>query len=194
MALSIIGSGFGRTGTKSLKEAVEQLGFAPCHHMHEIVEHPEQVAHWQALAAGKPVDWNEVFAGYRSQVDWPGAYAWRQLSEAYPEAKVVHSTRPADAWWNSYSKTIAKLMTNYENIPLPLGDTPDGGVVVTKVITGELNNYQETRLVTLLQEQTRVMVTGDEAVDPLRTLVIRVVNDNVEARPRVCRVPTGVCR
>lgn len=119
MALSIIGSGFGRTGTKSLKEAVELLGYAPCHHMHEIVEHPEQVAHWQALAAGKPVDWNEVFAGYKSQVDWPGAYVWRQLSEAFPEAKVVHSTRPADAWWNSYSKTIAKLMTNYENIPLP---------------------------------------------------------------------------
>lgn len=75
-----------------------------------------------------------------------------------------------------------------ENIPLPMGGAPDSGVLVTKVITSELNNNHQTRLITLLQEQTRVMVTGDEAVDPLRTLRIVVVNDNLQARPRVCRV------
>ena len=53
MTLEVIGSGFGRTGTKSLKEAIEMTGFGPCHHMHEIFEHPEQVAYWQALAAGQ---------------------------------------------------------------------------------------------------------------------------------------------
>ena len=119
MALEVIGSGFGRTGTKSLKEALEQIGFAPCHHMHEIVTHPEQVAHWQAIAANKPVNWDDVFAGYRSQVDWPGAHVWRELSEAYPTAKVVHTQRPADVWWSSYSKTIGKLMSNHAQIPLP---------------------------------------------------------------------------
>jgi len=119
MALSVIGSGFGRTGTKSLKEGLEQLGFAPCHHMHEIVTHPEQVAHWQAVAAGQPVDWNEVFAGYHSQVDWPGAHVWRELSAAFPDAKVVHTLRPAEMWWNSYTKTIGKLMSTYKQIPLP---------------------------------------------------------------------------
>jgi hypothetical protein len=75
-----------------------------------------------------------------------------------------------------------------ENIPLPMGGAPDGGVIVTKVITDELNNNHQTRLITLLQAQDRVMITGEEAVDPLRTLRIRVVNDNVQARPRVCRV------
>jgi M6 family metalloprotease-like protein len=75
-----------------------------------------------------------------------------------------------------------------ENIPLPMGGAPDGGVVVTKVITGELNNNQQTRLITLLQEQRRVMVAGEEAVDPLRTLRIVVVDDDVQSRPRVCRV------
>lgn len=75
-----------------------------------------------------------------------------------------------------------------ENIPLPMGGTPDGGVLVTKAITGVLNNNHQTRLITLLQEQTRVMVTGEEAIDPLRTLRIVVVNDNVQANPRVCRV------
>ena len=119
MALSVIGSGFGRTGTKSLKEALEQLGFAPCHHMHEIVTHPEQVAHWQSIAAGQPVDWNDVFAGYQSQVDWPGSHVWRELSAAFPDAKVVHTLRPAENWWSSYSKTIGKLMSTYKKIPLP---------------------------------------------------------------------------
>ena len=72
MTLAIIGSGFGRTGTMSLKRALEELGFGPCHHMQEVLAHPEQVAHWQAIAAGRPVKWDEVFAGYRSQVNWPG--------------------------------------------------------------------------------------------------------------------------
>src|SRR5271166_3609013 len=73
MTLKVIGSGFGRTGTMSLKRALEELGYGPCHHMEEVFAHPEQVAHWQALAAGRPVKWDEVFAGYISQVDWPGA-------------------------------------------------------------------------------------------------------------------------
>jgi hypothetical protein len=75
-----------------------------------------------------------------------------------------------------------------ENIPLPMGDTPDGGVVVTKAVTGELNNNHQTRLITLLQEQSRVLVTGESAEDPLRTIRITVVDDAVQARPRVCRV------
>lgn len=119
MALAVIGSGFGRTGTKSLKAALETLGLGPCHHMHEIVEHPEQVAYWQAIAAGKPVDWNEVFRGYVSQVDWPGAHVWRELSEAYPQAKVIHTVRPPEVWWASFTKTIGKLMSHYRSLPLP---------------------------------------------------------------------------
>lgn len=119
MTLQVIGSGFGRTGTKSLKAALEVLGFGPCHHMHEIVEHPEQVAHWQMLAAGAPVDWAAVFDGYKSQVDWPGAHVWRELADAFPQAKVVHTVRPDDKWWASFNKTIGKLMARYEDLPLP---------------------------------------------------------------------------
>ena len=119
MSLQIIGSGFGRTGTKSLKHALEQLGFGPCHHMHEILEHPEQVAHWQALAAGRKPDWNAVFAGYRSQVDWPGAHYWRELADAYPRAKVIHTVRPEQAWWASFSHSIAKLVRSYRELALP---------------------------------------------------------------------------
>lgn len=119
MTLSVIGSGFGRTGTMSLKNALEQLGFGPCHHMEEVFEHPEQVPHWQAVASGETVDWNAVFAGYESQVDWPGAHVWRELAAAYPEAKVVHSVRPEESWWNSFSKTIGKIFATYEQMQLP---------------------------------------------------------------------------
>jgi len=71
MALKIIGAGFGRTGTKSLKLALEQLGFGPCHHMEEVMTDPAQLPHWQAAVAGEPVDWDAAFAGYNSAVDWP---------------------------------------------------------------------------------------------------------------------------
>jgi hypothetical protein len=119
VTLEIIGSGFGRTGTLSLKGALEQLGFGPCHHMEEVFGHPEQVPYWQAIAAGRPVKWDEVFAGYRSQVDWPGAHVWRETAAAFPEAKVIHTVRPEQKWWESFSTTIAALMKGYKEAPLP---------------------------------------------------------------------------
>jgi hypothetical protein len=119
MALKIIGSGFGRTGTASLKLALEILDFGPCHHMEEVLQHPEQVPHWQAIAAGKPVNWDVVFAGYRSQADWPGAHVWRELAAAYPEAKVIHTIRPEEQWWKSFSATIGTLLAHYKDSPAP---------------------------------------------------------------------------
>jgi hypothetical protein len=119
MTLDVIGSGFGRTGTKSLKAALERLGFGPCHHMHEIVVNPDQVVHWQDCAAGRDVDWTKVFVGYRSQVDWPGAHVWRELAAAFPEAKVVHTVRPEESWWASFDRTIGKLIARYREMPLP---------------------------------------------------------------------------
>ena len=109
MALAIIGSGFGRTGTMSMKMALEQLGFGPCHHMIEVIGNPAQPAHWKAIAAGQKVVWAEVFKGYNSQVDWPGAAIWRETSVAFPDAKVLHTERPEDEWWNSFSVTIGKF-------------------------------------------------------------------------------------
>mgnify|MGYP001825986741 FL=1 len=119
MALKVIGSGFGRTGTKSAKDALEQLGFGPCHHMYEVIENPPQVAFWQDIAAGRPVDWNTVFHGYTSQVDWPGAHVWRELATAFPDAKVLHTRRPEASWVKSFSRTIGKLMYTYQTMELP---------------------------------------------------------------------------
>ena len=119
MSLAVIGPGFGRTGTMSLKHALEQLGFGPCHHMEEVFAHPEQIPHWQAVAAGRPVVWDDVFAGYRSQVDWPGAHPWRELAIAYPQSKVILSVRPEAAWWTSFSATIGALFDAPDQVPLP---------------------------------------------------------------------------
>ena len=130
MALSIIGSGFGRTGTRSLKDALELLGLGPCHHMEEVLPDPAQIDHWCAVAHGGAVDWDKVFAGYGAQIDWPGAHVWRELAAAYPAARVIHSIRPDDSWWNSFDGTIGKFLAIYRDLPQPpqmraMGDAID---------------------------------------------------------------------
>lgn len=114
MTLDIIGAGFGRTGTDSLKEALTHLGFGPCHHMHEIRDNPEKAGPWHDYFCNNvPLDLDLLFDGYRSQVDWPGAHLWRESAEKYPEAKVILSVRDPEGWYASYSKTI-KMFRNTE--------------------------------------------------------------------------------
>jgi hypothetical protein len=111
MALQIIGPGFGRTGTNSLKLALTQLGYGPCHHMFEVRDNPQQVAAWAAAAAGQPLDWDIVFKGYNSQMDWPGARYWRQLAKFYPDAKVILTVRDPEEWYDSVRATIIPLVS-----------------------------------------------------------------------------------
>lgn len=110
MALSVIGAGFGRTGTETMKLALEALGLGPCHHMKEVVSNPDQLAFWRSVAGGQVADWDEAFAGYNSAVDWPSAYFWRELSQVYPDAKVLLTLRSADSWFSSMEKTILEIL------------------------------------------------------------------------------------
>lgn len=105
MALEVIGSGLGRTGTKSLQTALVRLGFGPCHHMVEVFGHPETMPLWIAAGNGNP-DWPAIFAGYRSAVDYPTAAYWRELAAFYPAAKVIHTVRDPEAWFESTQATI----------------------------------------------------------------------------------------
>ena len=105
MALKIVGSGLGRTGTKSLQSALNMLGLGPCHHMVEVFAHPQSVPLWIAAAAGRP-DWDAIFAGYGAMVDYPGAHYWRQIAAYYPGAKVLHTVRDPDHWFDSTQATI----------------------------------------------------------------------------------------
>jgi len=106
MALKVVGAGVGRTGTNSLKLALEQLTGEPCHHMFEIFGNPEQIPLWTDAIEGRPVDWSALNAGYASLVDWPGASFWPELSAANPDALVLLSVRSPESWYASASNTI----------------------------------------------------------------------------------------
>jgi hypothetical protein len=106
MELVVVGAGVGRTGTHSLKLALEQLLGAPCHHMVEMLADPDQVPGWIDAIEGRPVDWSAMLERYGSIVDWPGGSFWPELSAANPDALVLLSVRDPDSWYRSASNTI----------------------------------------------------------------------------------------
>lgn len=93
----------------SLKVALEELGFGPCYHMIELFGHPEHVALWEAASQGKPVDWEEIFSGYRATTDWPACSFYRELTKRYPDAKVILTVRDPGRWYESIYNTIYGL-------------------------------------------------------------------------------------
>lgn len=114
MTIRVIGAGFGRTGTLSLKLALEQLGFAPCYHMMEVFGHPDHAAKWLAAAKSGTQDFAPMLGEYRAAVDWPIAYFWRGLAEVYADARVILTERGAQAWYASMSKTIIASMQRFD--------------------------------------------------------------------------------
>jgi hypothetical protein len=104
--LKVIGAGLGRTGTESLKKALEQLGFGACYHMFELMKHPEHLPEWEKLKRGETPDYPFLFRGYQACTDFPAAIYYREFMQQYPEAKVVLTVRDADKWFDSASKTI----------------------------------------------------------------------------------------
>ena len=110
MPLKVIGTGFGRTGTDSMRTALNILGFGPTHHMFELSENPVLYQRWIDLAHGSQADWDRLFEGYSSCVDWPSAYYWRELVGLYPDAKVLLTWRSAESWWESFEGTILQIM------------------------------------------------------------------------------------
>ncbi|HJR70037.1 MAG TPA: sulfotransferase, partial [Gammaproteobacteria bacterium] len=106
MTLQVIGAGFGRTGTLSLKAALATLGIAPCHHMVQVAARPEQAPRWSAAARDGAADWGALLQGFRAAVDWPAAAFWRELSVAFPHARVILTVRDATSWYASFRDTI----------------------------------------------------------------------------------------
>ena len=121
MELQVIGAGVGRTGTLSLKTALEQLTGKPCYHMLETFTHPDHIAQWRRAGEGKSVDWDLVLGDYGSTSDFPACLFWRELREANPDAVVVLSTRSSgEAWWESASSTIFAI--DGEHLPPEMAD------------------------------------------------------------------------
>lgn len=106
MSLEVISAGFGRTGTTSLKAALEKLGFGRCYHMMEVFRRPEHVPLWLAVNQGKPAEWEALFVGYRAAVDWPTCTFYKELMQRYPETKVLLPVRDPERWYESALRTI----------------------------------------------------------------------------------------
>jgi hypothetical protein len=172
MALSVIGAGFGRTGTHTLNLALEQLGFGPCHHMEDLMAHPEQKALFRAAGRGEAVDWDAAYAGYKSAVDWPTAYFWRELAAHFPQAKVILTVRNSEEWYKSARATIFNTM----------GDSSDPetfgvAVIRTKIFSDRLDD--ETHVIEVLETHNAEVI---EAIEPSRLLVYQVA----DGWPRLC--------
>jgi Sulfotransferase domain len=110
VSLRVIGAGLGRTGTTSLKVALEELLGAPCYHMDQLSTRPVDPTVWADAYEGRPPDWRAFFAGYAATVDWPSAPFWAELAAEFPDAVILLSDRDPDAWWASVSSTIFPAM------------------------------------------------------------------------------------
>ena len=174
MSLRVIGAGFGRTGTLSLKGALEHLGFGPCYHMIEVIDHPEHVDFWQRAAAGAAVDWDEILAGYRAAVDWPACSFYAELAARYPEAKVILTARDPERWYQSAWQTI------FPRITRPV--SPDDAlawvrirmqrkIVIEQAFGGDIED-REHALAVFRQHVAEVQ----RAIPPERLLVYRVAD------------------
>ena len=139
MSLEVIGAGFGRTGTMSLKVALEELGYDPCYHMIEVFEHPEHVSLWEAAIRGEPLDWEKIFGSYQAAVDWPTAAFYSELMKVYPHAKVLLTIRDPEKWYESTKNTL-----------YPTGDAPEPSPIMrmaTKLVWEQTfdRNFEDRR-------------------------------------------------
>jgi len=116
MVLRVVGTGLGRTGTNSLKVALERLLGGRCYHMFELIERPGDTEQWERALVGDAVEWGWLRQEFVATVDFPAAMFWRELLADSPHAVVLLSTREsAQVWWDSFQRTI---------VPSLSGDVP----------------------------------------------------------------------
>jgi hypothetical protein len=130
--LHVIGTGYGRTGTTSLTAALVQLGFGPCLEAGDVFRNPRLIRPLLAAVEGKPTNWEEIFAGYKSTVCEPVTPCWRQVVEYYPEVKVVHTVRDPEQWISSIQGTLLKrrrhINTWYGKVAIRVSSTLGTGL------------------------------------------------------------------
>lgn len=152
MTLEVIGAGFGRTGTLSMKAALEQLGYGKCHHMMEVMPNDDQLNMWHRISQGEGLDWDAVFDGFGASVDFPSSAYWRELAAHYPNAKIILTTRSFDSWYESANDTIYPVSTTIPNWMLIIPKVRKikemtFGTVWDRVFGGKFEDKDATRLV-----------------------------------------------
>lgn len=111
--MKVIGAGFGRTGTRSFKRALEDLGLGPTYHMQEVMRRPSHIQQWRRFARTAEADWDALFSGFGSGVDYPVSCVWEELASHYPDTKVVLTVRDPEQWWESTASTIYRFRTAF---------------------------------------------------------------------------------
>jgi hypothetical protein len=145
--VKVIGAGFGRTGTSSIKAALEKLGFGPCCHMSEVVKNPDHLKAWGAAARGEPVDWREVLKGYEATTDWPWCTYYKELMRAFPDAKVLLSVRDPEEWYESTITTIYSMYKISRYISHGPGSVPAGGGIWGDTFSGHFEDREHAMAV-----------------------------------------------
>ncbi len=156
--MRVIGAGLGRTGTNSLKIALEILLQGPCYHMFELWQRPEDVAIWQTAVNDEPVDWHAFLGGWAATVDWPGAPLFDKMATAFPDALVLLSTRDGEAWYQSANNTIFSVMRN-----APPGDESPTG----KLVASEFDRW----LTLNLENRAEVIAAHDRHNERVRSTI-----------------------
>lgn len=171
--MRVIGGGFGRTGTMSLKVALQQLGFAPCLHMIDLLSgNPELSETFIEAYRGKSVDWRTVLEGWEATVDWPGCSFYRQLMETFPEAPVILSVRDPESWYQSVNDTIFMAAEVMKDQP-EIRDLPASRMLRTIVWDGDFQGQfaDKQRTLEVYENHNREV---KEFVPPERLLVFEV--------------------
>lgn len=173
MSFKVVGAGFGRTGTLSLKHALEKLGVGPCYHMMEVFPRPEHVAMWHRLAFENVMDWDLLFRDFQSTVDWPSARWWREIAAHYPEAKVLLSVRDPESWYKSMIDTIFQPMNFQVRDDAPEIVRLQNQMVRKAILTETFDNRFEDKAHAIEVFNRHTQEVRD-AIDPARLLVFDV--------------------
>lgn len=166
MALSIIGAGVGRTGTASLKVALEMLGTGQSYHMSDVLQDPERVKTWIEVANGN-ADWDKIFEGFGSSVDYPGCTFWKALADYYPEAKIILTVRDPVRWFESIDETIMSQMLVEGTRGSPFGE------LMQRIVWGTVDNRMQEKdfMVSYFENRNKEII---ESVPAERLLVFKV--------------------
>lgn len=170
MTISLIGAGYGRTGTLSLKSALETLGYNKCHHMIEVINNPGEPERWMQAIDAETVDWDSMLEGYEATVDWPACHFYRELADYYPKAKVLLSVRDPLAWFESMSATTLSVIRKRMQASDP-GQPKNLGteLVVNAAFGGEIDDAEHA--INMFNQHTKEVV---DAIDPDRLLIFDV--------------------
>ncbi|MEO3811828.1 sulfotransferase family protein [Sphaerisporangium sp. B11E5] len=184
--MKVIGVGFGRTGTTSLKAALELLGYGPCYHMFDIVEEPSRITTWIDAAEGRGVDWDRAFQGFASAVDFPVAAFWRELTAHYPDTRVILTVRDAGAWYDSATRTIFKKARRARSLPARIG------LKAVSLIAPDLGAFVKMTDVAIMRRVFDGRVADrDHAIDVYHRHVAQVIHEVPKERLLVYDVSDG---